>query len=93
MTGRSSARESISRDATRTAVAQVVCRLRERLVQKGRGTFASQHEILGIIAEEYHEFVAAIHDDNVHGITSELEDIAVAAIFGLACIAENKMDW
>ena len=70
-------------------------KVKSRLDEKGYGTFASRHEILGILQEEYKELVDAIHSDKTYGheVASELLDIAVGAIFGYACIQGLTVDW
>lgn len=57
--------------------------LRRRLQQKGYGIFVSPHEIIGILAEEQHEFTEAVQSNKNYQIREELLDIAVGAIFGL----------
>ncbi len=65
-----------------------------RADQKGLGTMASNHEILGIVSQEVQEY-----NDAIHGRLSkeekieELKDIAVAAIFGIASIESGGVDW
>jgi len=59
-----------------------------RLEQKGYGKFASSHEILGIITEEYWELIEAVKSDNFKNIKHELNGIAIACILGLACIPD-----
>jgi hypothetical protein len=79
----------------RTAIGLVVANLERRLKEKGKGTFASKHEILGIIHEELFELTQAIHaHGGVHKeIADELSDIAVACIYGIACIEADALDW
>lgn len=74
------------------AVEKTVEKLRFRLNQKGYGTFASRHEILGVITEEYKEFIDAVHSKNYEEMKSEIIDLAVGCIFGLACLGENTID-
>ena len=58
-----------------------------RLYEKGWGSFASRHEILGILTEEMAELNEAITDEfGFKEIEGELFDIAVGCIFGIACI-------
>lgn len=89
-------RLDVPMDTVANAVEDLKKQLVFRLEQKGKGTFASSHEILGIITEEYHELVEAVRlhgDEKARRIKSELMDIAVACVFGAACINEGKMDW
>jgi len=71
----------------------VLDKLYDRLDQKGYGTFASRHEILGVMQEEYKEFVDAVHSKNKENMKEEIIDIAVAAIFGLVCLNEDTVEW
>ena len=61
-------------------------RLFARLNEKGYGAWVSQHEILGFLTEEYHETIEAVHSKSVEDLRTELVDIAVGCIFGIACI-------
>jgi len=65
------------------------------LQRKGRHTFASKHEALGLIEEERHELVCAIHENKplAHDVRKELLDIAVVCIFAVACIDADAMEW
>jgi NTP pyrophosphatase (non-canonical NTP hydrolase) len=74
------------------AVEKTVAKLKFRLNQKGYGTFASRHEILGVITEEYKEFVDAVHSKNYDDMKTEIVDLAVGCIFGLACFEEETID-
>ena len=64
-----------------------------RLKEKGQHTFASRHEILGIIQAEMGELVEAVEHEHSPQIVHELLDIAVGAVFGAACINAKKVDW
>lgn len=75
------------------ALNRVTTKLDERLTEKGRGAFLSRHEIYGIIAEERHEFIEAVQQGELRHVEAELVDIAVAAIFGIACINSGKVEW
>jgi NTP pyrophosphatase (non-canonical NTP hydrolase) len=75
------------------AVDKTIEKLKFRLKQKGYGTFASKHEILGVITEEYKEFVDAVHSKNYEEMKSEIIDLAVGCMFGLACFEEETIDW
>lgn len=75
------------------AVEKTIEKLKFRLNQKGYGTFSSKHEILGVITEEYKEFVDAVHSKNYDEMKNEILDLAVGCIFGLACFDEETIDW
>jgi hypothetical protein len=58
-------------------------KIKMRLNQHGNKLAGSPHEVYGIIAEEFHELMLAMHSNDSSDFYSELEDIAVACIFGL----------
>lgn len=62
--------------------------LQKRIKQKGSGAFASIHETLGIITEEYEELIDATRSNNENHQISELHDIAIGALWGLVSIRE-----
>ncbi len=64
-----------------------------RLKEKGYGTFSSKHEILGVLTEEYNEFINAVHNKDYDNMKEELLDLAIGAIFGLSCLDNNTIDW
>ena len=65
-----------------------------RAKQKGYGILISSHEVLGILTEEMTEFTEAVHlNQSQIDKIKELEDIAVAALFGIASIRSGEMDW
>ena len=65
--------------------------LYNRLKKKGYGSFASSHELLGILLEEFCEVEDAVHGDG--DLRAELQDLATACIFGVACIDADTLDW
>ena len=65
----------------------------EKLCQKGRGSFISTHEILGVVTEEYFELVEAIKTNDTREIRLELLDVIVSSLFGLACIEQDEKYW
>ena len=70
------------------AQSRILRKLQARLEQHGPYSYASTHEILGIIAEEYHEFVEAVQSNDSKEVESELIDIAVGCLFGVASLLE-----
>jgi len=62
---------------------EIISEILAVMERKGDHTFHSGHETLGIITEEYHEFVEAIHSNNKNKIQEELIDLAISAIAGL----------
>ncbi len=61
--------------------------------KKGKGSFASSHEILGVLQEEYHEALTAVKENDIENLKHELFDVAVTALFGVACINSKTLDW
>lgn len=66
----------------------LIVNMGRRLEEKGRGAFVSNHEMLGVITEEYHELIEAIHRNDSIDVASELSDIAVACLVSLASLRE-----
>ena len=67
--------------------------MEDKLRDKGPGGFKSSHEIRGTLGEEWDELRDAIREDKWPDIAHELQDIAVAAIFGLASMCADTLDW
>lgn len=86
-------REQLTRSELMSAKGAVTRKLAARMHEKGFGTLASMHEILGIVTEEYAELVEAVHDKMHTSVEAELVDIAVACLVGLASIRSGKVDW
>ena len=61
-----------------------------RIQEHGKEIAGSTHEVYGIIAEEFHELMLAMHGNDNAEFYAELEDIAVACIFGLITIKRLK---
>lgn len=61
-----------------------------RLLEKGYGAFASTHEMRGSMDEEFCELREAMHKKDRILVKDELKDVAVCAIFSLACILEYE---
>ena len=67
--------------------------LEMRLEEKFYHTYASIHEISGIMDEEVDEMKEAIHDNDQQNLRKELVDIAVVAIWGMVSIDVEGLDW
>jgi NTP pyrophosphatase (non-canonical NTP hydrolase) len=65
--------------------------LEGRLMQKGDGAFASHHEIYGVLAEEFDELRDELRKNTKDDFAGELIDIAVGAVFAIACVKSNKV--
>jgi anthranilate phosphoribosyltransferase len=89
-------RQQITPSDLDSAINLVGVDLMARCEKHGVGTFASAHEIKGVLDEEYDEYLEAMRDDTHAGRAQkvkELSDIAVAAIFGIASIQSGGTDW
>ncbi len=86
-------RTQITDEEIEVALTFIKNALEGRLLQKGKGTFASTHEIYGIVAEEFNELGRELEKNNEDNFAGELIDIAVGCIFGVACIKSKKTDW
>lgn len=86
-------RPQITAERLNAANAALVGKLLWRLKQKGRGAFLSRHEILGSIEEEHIELVLAVKGEPLACVRDELLDIAVGALFGVACIDAGVLHW
>ena len=75
------------------AVASFFEKLEWRIKQKGPRSFASSHEVLGIITEEYGELIEAVKANDPEAVVRELHDIGVAAIFAVASAEAGGFDW
>ena len=90
----SSLRPQITEDEIKQTMAIIEAKLRRRLAKKGWGAYASRHEILGIVTEEFFEAVEAVRENDEIGYqhyTDELLDIAVAAGFGMTSMLHGHI--
>lgn len=87
-------RQQLEHEDLHKAMSDVSAKLGFRAKQKGLGTMASCHEILGIIEDEVQEYRDEVHAKSEAKLKiEELKDIAVAAIFGIASIESGGVDW
>ncbi len=112
-----SERKHVSIAHQEAAMAALLLELQRRLTQYGAGTYASRHEVLGILQEEMFELTAAVHAAPLRApvcdadfaamsakfrrtwmnsedtVRAELLDVAVAAVFSVACIDAGTLAW
>lgn len=86
-------RKQLNKKAIDCAVNDFRKMLEYRLKEKGRGTFASKHEILGVVTAELQELTDAVEHKFVEDVRHELLDVAVGCVFGVACIDKGTLDW
>lgn len=86
-------RENIKEESLSKTFFDLRKKLNSRLERKGYGSFASIHEGLGVIAEEYDELLEAIRTNNHKKIEQELLDVEVGCLFLRACIKQKTLDW
>lgn len=77
-----------------SAIGALQRHMAEVLNRKGPGSFASSHEILGVLTDERSETIAAIQSKaGFDKIRHELLDEATTALFGVACIDAGTLEW
>jgi len=86
-------RHQVSEESIDIAVNCLAEKLKYRLKEKGYGTFASRHEVLGVVGTEYMELGEAVEHKTMKDVEEELLDVAVGCVFGVACIKEKSLDW
>jgi len=86
-------RKSVSKEDLRRAEALVKNVLAYKLAEKGDHGMKSSHEIFGLVTEEYNELAEAIHINDPEALKSELVDLAVACLIGIASINAKTIDW
>lgn len=86
-------RKKISDDAINIIMEKFKESLKDRINQKSSNGFASSHEIVGVINEEFAEFKTAVHDNNTIKQYNELFDILISAFWGIASMQEDTLDW
>lgn len=86
-------RESIKQEFVNRAIDQLKEHLVSILVDKGTKTFASRHEVMGLLLEEFNELERANHKDDNKEFKYELLDLAATSIFAIACVDQDTMDW
>lgn len=83
-------RPQVSDEILLQTIEALTVNLGRKIEKHGRGAYSGNHETLGIIAEEYHELVEAVRQNDPVDVASELMDVAVGAIFGVASMMEKE---
>jgi hypothetical protein len=86
-------RVQITKESLDAAFTRLKGRLYARLNEKGHGTFASRHEALGVLQEEWTELNDADCVKDPEHWHHEIEDIAVGCLFTMACDIQGTMEW
>ena len=73
-------------------IKDVEATINRKIIEKGKGIYAGSHETLGIVAEEYHELIDAVRSNNKDEVISELFDVAVGCLFGIASIRQHRQN-
>jgi hypothetical protein len=84
-------RPDVSEDEIEFAIETLKRHLRKCMEKHGKGSFVSQHEILGCLEEELLELKEAIRT-NANPVASELLDVAQTALFGWICVINKKAE-
>jgi len=85
-------RRLISNKEISESVSECIDKMYQTLDEKGFGSYASIHEIGGVMKEEWREFWDEIHGNDHDQIVEELKDIATVCMFGVACIKAGFVD-
>lgn len=83
-------RPEVSDKILLAAIEALTVNLGRKIEKHGRGAYISNHETLGIVAEEYHELVEAVRQNDPVDVANELMDIVVAGLFGVASMMEKE---
>lgn len=87
-------RARLNEGSLERSIDEVWDKVQFRIKEKTDRTYASKHEILGIIEEEKYELLKAIHENGPkEDLIEELKDIAVACLFGIASLHSDTVDW
>ena len=85
-------RPEVTDESLLEAINQATIAIGRRIEQKGRGAFVSSHEALGVIAEEYHELIDAVKNNDPMDVANESLDVAVGCIFTVASMIQKDKD-
>lgn len=80
----------VRQETKKALLTYMVVALAERIEKHGDGTYASNHDGLGTIVEEYDEFLEAIRSNDDGEILKETTDLAVGALWMVATLIEKK---
>jgi NTP pyrophosphatase (non-canonical NTP hydrolase) len=83
-------RPEVSDEILLKAIEALTVNLGRKIEKHGRGAYVGNHETLGIVAEEYHELVEAVRQNDPVDVANELMDVAVGALFGVASMMEKE---
>jgi len=68
----------------------LMVKIGNKIEEKGRGVYASNHEGLGIVTEEYKELIDAVQSNDPVDVADENFDVAVGAIWMIASLMEQE---
>ena len=86
-------RPEIKQETLAIVYDDMVQNLLKGINKHGPGTWKSSHEILGLMTEEYHELIQAVHKGDRDNLIEELKDIGTVVLFGLASLYSDHLDW
>ena len=82
----------LTQNCIKNCIAEIDEKIKFRLSEKGRGSYIGNHETHGILAEEFHELLHALEENDDNAFYLELIDIAVGGILGMASMHANKQN-
>lgn len=86
-------REPINLSEIEKAMSDVRVFLENKIKEKGNLSFASIHEISGVLDEEFDELKESIHLNDYNQVEIELKDVIISAFWGLVSLQTRKIDW
>lgn len=87
-------RKQITDESILNGIGDLINHLHDILNKKGKGSFSSSHELLGVLLEEFEEFKTNVMKNSSDDEKcNELLDVAATAIFGYVCYKEKGMEW
>lgn len=82
-------RSSVSDDSIQLSFHELRAHMQVVLDKHGRGAFASTHEIIGVLIEEFRELEDALHSNDDVCFQAELKDIAQVCVFAFASFLDR----
>ena len=68
-------------------------KIQELMKRKGNGAFISSQEILGCLTQELNHLTKQSYEGTMETFEKELWDIALGALFGIASIKVNGLEY
>ena len=86
-------RVELTKESLEYTLNRIQEKLQRRLVEKGKLSLTSTHEVAGVIEEEWDEFKDAVHVNDHENYEEELLDIIVGCMVGIMSKQVKGLDW